>query len=62
MLTPFVADKNITAEGSEHPGGDKGIHDRDVELLTQCQCKLGVHKKINHKFSMPTTMLNAIKT
>jgi len=35
VLTPFVADKKITSLGSEHAGGDKGIHDRDVELLQQ---------------------------
>ena len=39
VLTPFVADKTITELGSEHPGGDKGIHDRDVQLLNQCQCE-----------------------
>ena len=33
VLTPFVADKSITVTGSEHEGGDKGIHDRDVALL-----------------------------
>ena len=33
VLTPFVGDKKITVKGSEHEGGDKGIHDRDVELL-----------------------------
>ena len=33
VLTPFVGDKSITIKGSEHTGGDKGIHDRDVELL-----------------------------
>ena len=33
VLTPFVGDKSITISGSEHEGGDKGIHDRDVELL-----------------------------
>ena len=33
VLTPFVGDKSITIKGSEHEGGDKGIHDRDVELL-----------------------------
>ena len=36
VLTPFVADKSITELGSEHEGGDKGIHDRDVTLLRQC--------------------------
>merc|ERR1719371_17269 len=36
VLTPFVADKKITELGSEHKGGDKGIHDRDVTLLRQC--------------------------
>ncbi len=35
VLTPFVGDKSITIKGSEHEGGDKGIHDRDVELLQQ---------------------------
>jgi hypothetical protein len=37
VLTPFVGDKTITERGSEHSGGDKGIHDRDVELLQQSQ-------------------------
>ena len=37
VLTPFVGDKTITISGSEHEGGDKGIHDRDVELLEQSQ-------------------------
>ena len=36
VLTPFVADKSITVLGSEHSGGDKGIHDRDLELLSAC--------------------------
>ena len=35
VLTPFVGDKTITISGSEHEGGDKGIHDRDVQLLEQ---------------------------
>ena len=35
VLTPFVADKKITELGSEHEGGDKGIHDRDVALLRE---------------------------
>ena len=39
VLTPFVGDKTITISGSEHEGGDKGIHDRDVELLEQSQGK-----------------------
>ena len=42
VLTPFVADKSITNLGSEHEGGDRGIHDRDVELLQQCQCSVVV--------------------
>ena len=40
VLTPFVGDKAITATGSEHEGGDKGIHDRDVHLLEQSNGKL----------------------
>ena len=36
VLTPFVADKSITNLGSEHEGGDREIHDRDVKLLRQC--------------------------
>ena len=39
VLKPFVGDKTITISGSEHEGGDKGIHDRDVELLEQSQGK-----------------------
>lgn len=35
VLTPFVGDKSITIMGSEHEGGDKGIHDRDVAMLEQ---------------------------
>ena len=35
VLTPFVGDKNITITGSEHEGGDKGIHDRDVAMLEE---------------------------
>ena len=37
VLTPFVGDKAITVTGSEHEGGDKGIHDRDVEMLQRSQ-------------------------
>ena len=37
VLTPFVGDKAITETGSEHEGGDKGIHDRDVEMLQRVQ-------------------------
>ena len=37
VLTPFVADKSITVKGSEHEGGDKGIHDKDVALLEESQ-------------------------
>ena len=39
VLTPFVGDKKITITGSEHSGGDKGIHDRDVELLQKSDGK-----------------------
>ena len=35
VLTPFVADKSITNLRSEHEGGDRAIHERDVELLRQ---------------------------
>lgn len=35
VLTPFVGDKSITIKGSEHEGGDKGIHDRDVAMLEE---------------------------
>ena len=35
VLTAFVGDKNITVMGSEHEGGDKGIHDRDVAMLEE---------------------------
>ena len=35
VLTPFVGDKALTILGSEHEGGEKGIHDRDVSLLEQ---------------------------
>ena len=37
VLTPFVGDKGITSTGSEHEGGDKSIHDRDVQLLEQSE-------------------------
>ena len=39
VVTPFVGDKSITVKGSEHEGGDIGIHDRDVELLLKSNCK-----------------------
>ena len=39
VVTPFVGDKTITVKGSEHTGGDIGIHDRDVELLLKSNCK-----------------------
>ena len=37
VLTPFVGDKSIASPGSEHEGGDKGIHDSDVQLLEQSE-------------------------
>ena len=40
VLTAFVGDKNITAMGSEHEGGDKGIHDRDVAMLEESKGEL----------------------
>ena len=36
VLTPFVADKNLTNMASEYEGGDVAIHDRCVEKLRQC--------------------------
>ena len=46
VVTPFVGDKTITVKGSEHTGGDIGIHDRDVELLLKSNCKYFYKKKI----------------
>merc|ERR1712126_236586 len=46
VLTPFVADKTITHLGSEHDGGDKGIHDRDVALLRQCSVVVAMGKQV----------------
>ena len=42
VLTAFVGDKNITVMGSEHEGGDKGIHDRDVAMLEESEGELSV--------------------
>jgi len=65
VLTPFVADKSITVTGSEHAGGDKGIHDRDVALLQQSdaivaevtQPSLGVGYEIGRAFDMKKPIL-----
>merc|ERR1711872_1181095 len=65
VLTPFVADKGITHLGSEHDGGDKGIHDRDVELLNKCnvvvaevtQPSLGVGYEIGRAVDMNKPIL-----
>ena len=38
VLTAFVGDKSITIIGSEHTGGDKGIHDRSVAMLEESKC------------------------
>eukprot|EP00088_Acartia_fossae_P039085 TRINITY_DN4067_c0_g1_i1.p1 TRINITY_DN4067_c0_g1~~TRINITY_DN4067_c0_g1_i1.p1 ORF type:complete len:156 (-),score=32.30 TRINITY_DN4067_c0_g1_i1:554-1021(-) len=65
VLTPFVADKKITNLGSEHAGGDKGIHDRDVELLEQSdvivaevtQPSLGVGYEIGRAVAMNKPIL-----
>ncbi len=35
VLTPFVGDPSIGTKGSEMPGGDRAIHDRDVEWLQE---------------------------
>lgn len=66
VLTPFVADKSITALGSEHAGGDKGIHDRDVELLSACSVvvaevtvpSLGVGYEIGRAVAMGKRVLS----
>ena len=65
VLTPFVADKKITELGSEHEGGDKGIHDRDVTLLRQCSVvvaevtvpSLGVGYEIGRALAMGKQVL-----
>lgn len=65
VLTPFVADKSITNLGSEHEGGDRAIHDRDVELLRQCsvvvaevtQPSLGVGYEIGRAVAMGKQVL-----
>lgn len=53
VLTPFVGDSKITVKGSEHTGGDKGIHDRDVELLEKSdgkQTHLHLLFRLHHTF------------
>merc|ERR1719220_715158 len=65
VLTPFVADKTITVTGSEHEGGDKGIHDRDVNLLRESavivaevtQPSLGVGYEIGRAVDMGKPIL-----
>ena len=65
VLTPFVADQSITNLGSEHEGGDRGIHDRDVALLRQCsvvvaevtQPSLGVGYEIGRAVAMGKRVL-----
>ena len=65
VLTPFVADKAITLMGSEHEGGDVGIHDRDVELLQQADvvvaevtvASLGVGYEIGRAVAMGKRVL-----
>ena len=65
VLTPFVADKSITNLGSEHEGGDREIHDRDVKLLRQCsvvvaeviQPSLGVGYEIGRAVAMGKQVL-----
>lgn len=65
VLTPFVADKSITQLGSEHPEGEKGIHDRDVELLEKAdvvvaevtQPSLGVGYEIGRSVAMQKPVL-----
>ena len=67
VLTPFVADKSITNLGSEHEGGDRAIHDRDVELLRQCsvvvaevtQPSLGVGYEIGRAVAMGCAQLGS---
>jgi len=65
VMTPFVADKTITHLGSEHPTGEQGIHDRDVELLEQShvivaevtQPSLGVGYEIGRAVAMNKPIL-----
>eukprot|EP00093_Oithona_nana_P007531 07531.XXX_209477_207236_1 [CDS] Oithona nana genome sequencing. len=65
VLTPFVGDSKITVKGSEHTGGDKGIHDRDVELLEKSdaivaevtQPSLGVGYEIGRAVAMGKRIL-----
>ena len=65
VQTPFVADKSITNLGSEHEGGDREIHDRDVKLLRQCsvvvaevtQPSLGVGYEIGRAVAMGKQVL-----
>ena len=70
VLTPFVADKSITDLGSEHDGGDRGIHDRDVALLRQCSVvvaevtvpSLGVGYEIGRAVAMGKQVLVSVQT
>ena len=39
VLTAFVADPAIMVTGSEHEGGDRAIHDRDVQWLEEADCE-----------------------
>jgi len=65
VVTPFVGDKTITVKGSEHTGGDIGIHDRDVELLLKSnyivaevtQPSLGVGYEIGRAVDMKKPIL-----
>merc|ERR1711962_368577 len=65
VVTPFVADKTITITGSEHEGGDRGIHDRDVTLLRESnaivaevtQPSLGVGYEIGRAVDMNKPIL-----
>ena len=41
VLTAFVADKSLTALGSEVEGGDRAIHDRDLDWLREADGEQG---------------------
>lgn len=50
ILTPFVADPKVTAQGTDEGTAttDRKIHDRDVRLLNECDGK----KTLRHCFEI----------
>eukprot|EP00090_Calanus_glacialis_P007668 TRINITY_DN16114_c0_g1_i1.p1 TRINITY_DN16114_c0_g1~~TRINITY_DN16114_c0_g1_i1.p1 ORF type:complete len:150 (-),score=29.65 TRINITY_DN16114_c0_g1_i1:50-499(-) len=65
VLTPFVADKNLTNLASKYEDGDVAIHDRCVERLRQCHvvvaevtvASLGVGYEIGRAVAMGKNVL-----